>query len=70
MAFPKASGYTNLNQGAFSPVIYSKKVQMALRKSSVIDAVTNTDYSGELANFGDSVKIIKEPDITITAYER
>jgi hypothetical protein len=70
MAFPKASGYTNLNQGNFSPVIYSKKVQMALRKSSVIDAVTNTDYAGELANFGDSVKIIKEPDITITAYER
>ena len=70
MAFPKASGYTNLNQGNFSPVLYSKKVQLALRKSSVIDAVTNTDYAGELANFGDSVKIIKEPDITITAYER
>ena len=70
MAFQKASGYTNLNQGNFSPVLYSKKVQMALRKSSVIDAVTNTDYSGELANFGDSVRIIKEPDITITAYER
>jgi hypothetical protein len=70
MAFPKASGYTNLNQGNFSPVIYSKKVQMALRKSSVIDAVTNTDYANEIANFGDSVKIIKEPDITITKYER
>ena len=70
MAFPKASGYTNLNSGNFSPVLYSKKVQLALRKSSVIDAITNTDYSGEIANFGDSVKIIKEPDITITTYER
>ena len=70
MAFPKAGGYTNLNTGNFSPVIYSKKVQMALRKASVIDAVTNTDYSGEISNFGDSVKIIKEPDITITTYAR
>ena len=70
MAFPKASGYTNLNSGNFSPVIYSKKVQKAFRKASVVDAVTNTDYSGEIANFGDSVKIIKEPDITITNYER
>ena len=70
MAFPKANGYTNLNSGNFSPVIYSKKVQKAFRKASVVDAVTNTDYSGEIAQFGDSVKIIKEPDITITNYER
>jgi len=70
MAFSKASGYTNLNSGAFSPVVYSKKVQLALRKSSVIDAVTNTDYQGELSSFGDSVKIIREPDVTITKYER
>lgn len=70
MAFSKASGYTNLNSGNFSPVIYSKKVQKAFRKASIVDSVTNTDYSGEIANFGDSVKIIKEPDITITAYAR
>lgn len=70
MAFTKASGYTNLNSGNFSPVIYSKKVQKAFRSASIVDAVTNTDYSGDIANFGDSVKIIKEPDITITAYER
>jgi hypothetical protein len=70
MAFPKASGYTNLNSGGFSPVIYSKKVQKAFRTASVVDAVTNTDYSGEISNFGDSVKIVREPDITITTYER
>ena len=70
MAFSKASGYTNLNSGNFSPVIYSKKVQKALRKASVVESVTNTDYSGEISNFGDSVKIIKEPDITITTYAR
>lgn len=70
MAFAVASGYTSLSNGNFSPVIYSKKVQKAFRKSSVVEDVTNTDYSGEIANFGDSVKIIKEPDITINSYAR
>ena len=70
MAFPTAGGYGNLPNGNFSPVIYSKKVQKALRKASVVEDVTNTDYAGEIANFGDSVKIIKEPDITINSYAR
>jgi len=30
----------------WSPEIFSKKVQLAFRKSSVIDAVTNSDYMG------------------------
>ena len=70
MAFPSASGYTNLPNGNFSPVIYSRKVQKAFRKSSVVEDITNTDYSGDIANFGDSVRIIKEPEITINTYAR
>ena len=70
MAFPVATGYTNLPNGNFSPVIYSKKVQRAFRKSSVVEDITNTDYAGEIANMGDSVKIIKEPEITINSYAR
>lgn len=70
MAFPAAGGYTQFQNGNFSPVIYSKKVQKAFRKSSVVEDVTNTDYTGEIANFGDSVKIIKEPDIAVTTYAR
>jgi hypothetical protein len=70
MAFPRAAGYNNLPNGNFSPVIYSKQVQLAFRKAAVCDAITNNDYFGEIANFGDSVKIIKEPEITVKAYER
>ena len=70
MAFAKASGYTNLNSGGFSPVIYSKKAQLAFRKSSVVEAVTNTDYAGEIAQHGDSVTIVREPTITINNLER
>ena len=70
MAFPTASGYGNLPNGNFSPVIYSKQVQLAFRKASVVEAVTNSDYFGEIANMGDSVKIIKEPEITVKQYDR
>jgi len=70
MAFSTASGYGNLPNGNFSPVIYSKQVQLAFRKSSIIEDVTNNDYFGEIANFGDSVKIIKEPEISVQAYSR
>jgi len=70
MAFAKASGYTNLNQGNFSPVIYSQKVQKEFRKTSVVEDITNTDYTGEISQFGDSVRIIKEPEITVSTYAR
>jgi hypothetical protein len=70
MAFGSASGYTNLPNGNFSPVIYSKQVQLAFRKSAICEAITNSDYFGEIAQMGDSVKIIKEPEISVTAYLR
>ena len=70
MAFAKAGGYGNLPNGNFSPVIYSKQVQLAFRKASVVESITNSDYFGEIAQMGDSVKIIKEPEITVQAYER
>ena len=69
-AFGKASGYTNLNNGVFSSVIYSKQAQLAFRKSTVAGAITNSDYFGEIANQGDTVRIIKEPEITVSAYAR
>ena len=70
MAFSTASGYGNLPNGNFSPIIYSKQVQLAFRKAAVAEAITNNDYFGEIAQMGDSVKIIKEPEITVKAYAR
>ena len=61
------SGQTN---GFFIPEIYSKKVQIALRKAAVAEAVCNTDYMGEISNFGDTVNIIKEPQIAVADYTR
>ena len=65
MAFQTASGYGNLPNGNFSPVIYSKKVQLAFRKSTVVGDITNSDYFGEISAQGDTVKIIKEPEISV-----
>ena len=70
MAFKTAAGYGNLPNGNFSPVIYSKQVQLAFRRASTVEAITNSDYFGEIANFGDSVKIIKEPEIVVKDYAR
>ena len=54
----------------FLPAIYSKKVLNFFRKASVAEAITNTDYAGEITAYGDSVKVIKEPEITVYQYER
>ncbi len=70
MAFQTATGYGNLPNGNFSPVIYSKQVQLAFRKSTVVGDITNSDYFGEIANQGDTVRIIKEPEISVKAYAR
>ena len=61
------SGQTN---SYFLPSIYSRKVLNFFRKSSVVEAITNTDYAGEISAYGDSVKIIKEPVITVHDYTR
>ena len=61
------AGQTN---SFFLPKIYSKKVLNFFRKSSVVEAITNTDYAGEISAFGDSVRIIKEPVISVEDYTR
>ena len=61
------SGQTN---SFFLPSVYSKKVLNFFRKTSVVEAITNTDYAGEISAYGDSVKIIKEPVISVSDYTR
>ena len=65
-----AAGYQNLPVGNWAPAIYSQKVLKYFRRASVVEAITNTDYTGELENFGDTVNIIKEPTITVKDYAR
>ena len=69
MAIALASGKSGFD-GNFSPIIYSKQAQIALRKAAVANAITNNSYFGEIANQGDVVRIQKEPDVTVNALER
>ena len=67
MAITSASGGFT---GNFSPIMYSKQAQIALRKAAVTNAITNNSYFGEIANQGDVVRIQKEPDVTVNALQR
>ena len=70
MAISSAAGYDNLPSGNWLPVIYSQKVQKFFRTASVVEDITNTDYAGEIDNYGDTVNIIKEPTISVSSYTR
>ena len=70
MAFGTSAGYGNLPSGNFAPQIFSQKVLKFFRRASVAEDITNTDYTGEIENFGDTVNIIKEPTITVSSYTR
>ena len=65
-----ATGYQNLPSGNWVPAVYSQKVQKFFRRASVVEDITNTDYAGEIENFGDTVNIVKEPSITVRDYAR
>lgn len=70
MAIGVSAGYGNLPSGNFQAEIYSQKVLKFFRRASVVEDITNTDYAGEIENYGDTVRIIKEPTVSISAYTR
>lgn len=53
MAFQTAANYTNLPNGVFSPTIFSMKAQLAFRKKAVALGIFNSEYFGEIKNYGD-----------------
>ena len=52
------SGQTN---SFFLPKVYSKQVLNFFRKSSVAEAITNTDYAGEISGFDSLVSPFSAP---------
>jgi len=56
--------------GNFTPELYSKNVLLALRRNSVADMITNNEYYGEISAYGDTVHIVKEPDVSVKDYTR
>jgi hypothetical protein len=77
VAFPVASGVTLYPSGGvpntlaatgFIPEIWSGKLIEKFYASTVLAAISNTDYSGEIKNQGDKVRIRTKPTITISDY--
>lgn len=78
MGFPIASGpnYSNRQIGAtaassrFIPEVWSSKLVEKFYDTTVLAAISNTDYEGEIQNYGDKVVIRTRPDITIYNYQK
>lgn len=54
--------------GVFIPEIWSGKLVEKFYSATVLGAIANTDYEGEIKNQGDKVKIRQRPTITIDNY--
>ena len=79
-AFPVATGATTpsiypaggtgntLGTTGFIPEIWSGKLVEKFYASTVLSAISNTDYEGEIKNQGDKVHIRTKPTITIRTY--
>lgn len=61
---PTATSY----YGTFIPEIWSGKLLAKFYDATVFAAISNTDYEGEIKNFGDTIYIRTRPDITIRDY--
>ena len=55
--------------GTFIPEIWSSKLVEKFYDATVLAAISNTDYEGEIKNQGDKVKIRTKPSITIRTYD-
>ncbi len=67
MTFPVASGRPNYS-GNFIPEIWSGKLIENFYDATVLAAISNTDYEGEIRSMGDTVNIRTTPEITIKTY--
>jgi hypothetical protein len=66
---PVGSTPNNLQTTGFIPEIWSAKLVEKFYASTVLSAISNTDYEGEIQNQGDRVKIRTKPSITIRDYK-
>ena len=67
MAFATSPGHPTYT-GNFIPEIWSGKLIENFYDATVLSAISNTDYEGEIRNMGDTVNIRTTPEITIKTY--
>lgn len=72
MPFPVAvtTPVTPSGAGTFIPELWSGKLIENFYDATVLAAISNTDYEGEIKNMGDTVHIRGMPSVTIRDYSR
>jgi hypothetical protein len=66
--YPVGSSANNLSAAGYIPEIWSGKLIEKFYASTVLAAISNTDYEGEIKAHGDKVHIRTKPTITIRPY--
>lgn len=69
LIYPTGSTGNAFQTNGFIPEIWSGKLVEKFYASTVLSAISNTDYEGEIKNQGDRVKIRTKPTITIRDYK-
>lgn len=67
--YPAGSAGNGFSAAGFIPEIWSGKLVEKFYSSTVLSAISNTDYEGEIKNQGDKVRIRTKPTITISDYK-
>lgn len=61
--------YDSAGTSKFIPVIWSGKLVEKFYTATVFGAIANTDYEGEISDYGDQVIIRTTPNMTISNYQ-
>ena len=69
MAYPTSPGHPSYS-GNFIPEIWSGKLIENFYDASVLSAISNTSYEGEIKSMGDTVNIRGTPTITVRSYTK
>lgn len=62
--------YNPTRTGVTIPQLWSGKLLVKFYEASVVPAISNTEYEGEIKNQGDTVKIRTTPSITVSTYTK
>ena len=60
---------TNPYSGTFIPTLWSGKLMKKFYETTLFGAIANTDWEGEITNFGDTVVINTVPDVVVRDYK-
>lgn len=66
--YPTGSTANAFSLNGYIPEIWSGKMIEKFYDSTVLSAISNTDYEGEIKSYGDKVRIRTKPTITIRDY--